>query len=47
MPIVVKDYSWSESESSIELEVPLKGASAKSLSVYGKFAHRSTGRLAL
>ncbi|KAI8589620.1 hypothetical protein BDZ88DRAFT_417453 [Geranomyces variabilis] len=34
MPILIKDYSWTESESHVYLTVPLKGANPKKTDVY-------------
>jgi hypothetical protein len=34
MPIVIKDYTWSETESEVHVVVPLKGVKAAKADVY-------------
>ena len=35
MPVVVKDFEWSETDSQVHIQVPLRGVPPKKVDIYG------------
>lgn len=40
MPVVVRDYEWSETDTTLVVSIPLKGVPAKKVDIYGS-VHKS------